>query len=282
MNSFSALVSTDWLAEHLEAPDVRIVDASLHLPDAGRDPKADFGESHILGAIFLDMAELIAGAPSPGDKLPSVEKFASRMRRLGLGDGNRIVLYDKSAIASAYRAWWMMRYYGHTDVAVLDGGFAKWEAEDRPIDFLPSPPKDRHFTPRVNAFSLRSFDQIVDNLTTQAEQVVDARSADRFSGATPEPRANMRSGHIPGSLNVPYSTLFAQDGTLKSDAEIASIFEAAGVDIAKPVITTCGSGVTASVLAFALEKIGALEVALYDGSWAEWGSRDDTPIETGA
>lgn len=282
MPDFSALVSTDWLARHLDAPDVRIVDASLHLPDARRDAKAEYEDSHIPGAVFMDMANLTAGTQDPGNKLPSFEKFALHMRQLGLGDGNRIVFYDKSDIASAFRGWWLLRYFGHTDVAVLDGGFHKWEAEERPTDFLPPIPKQRHFTPRINSFSLRGFDQMTRNLSTQAEQVVDARSAERFSGVTPEPRPNMRAGHIPGSTNVPYSTLFNGDGTLKTDAELSSAFQAAGIDIHKPVVTTCGSGVTASVLAFALEKIGAREVALYDGSWSEWGGRQDTPIETGA
>lgn len=282
MSEFSSLVSTPWLAARLDAPDVRIVDASLHLPDAGRDAKAEYEDSHILGAVYMDLAELTAGASDPGNKLPSLEKFASRVRRLGIGDGNRIVLYDKSDLHSACRAWWMLRYFGHSEVAVLDGGFAKWTAEEQPVDFLPPPPKDRHFTPRVNALRLRVLDQMVENLDTKREQVIDARSATRFSGETPEPRPNMRAGHIPGSINIPYSLLFQADGTFKDNAALEAVFKDAGVDIDAPIITTCGSGVTASVLAFALERIGALEVALYDGSWSEWGGRDDTPVETNA
>lgn len=280
MSEFSSLVSTPWLAAHLDAPDVRIVDASLHLPDAGRDAKAEYEESHIVGAAFMDLAELTAGASDPGNKLPSLEKFASRMRRLGIGDGNRIVLYDKSDLRSACRAWWMLRYFGHSEVAVLDGGFAKWAAEENPIDFLAQPPRDRHFTPRVNSMLLRDLPQMLDNLETKRAQVVDARSAARFSGEMPEPRPNMRAGHIPGSINVPYSALFQGDGTFKDNAALEAVFKDAGIDIHAPITTTCGSGVTAGVLAFALERIGAREVSLYDGSWSEWGGRDDTPVET--
>ncbi|MEM7569704.1 MAG: 3-mercaptopyruvate sulfurtransferase [Pseudomonadota bacterium] len=282
MSDFSSLVSTDWLAAHLDAPDVRIVDASMHLPDAGRDPRAEYDDAHIPGAVYLDMASLTAGAQDPGDKLPPFEKFASHMRKLGIGDGNRIVMYDNSAIASAFRGWWLLRYFGHSDVAVLDGGLVKWQAEERPVDFLPPPERLRHFTPRINSFALRSRDQMLSNIESKAEQVVDARSAERFSGATPEPRPNMRAGHIPGAMNVPYSALFKPDNTFKDDTDIAAAFESAGIDLTKPIVTTCGSGVTASVLAFALEKIGAREVALYDGSWADWGGRSDTPIETRA
>lgn len=282
LSDFSSLVSTDWLAARLDAPDVRIVDASLHLPDVGRDAKAEFEDSHIDGAIFLDLAELTSGASDPGNKLPSVEKFASRMRALGIGDGNRVVLYDKSDLHSACRAWWMLRYFGHSDVAVLDGGFGKWTAEDKPIDFLPPPPKDRHFTPRVNTLMLYTLDQMRSNVDSKAAQVIDARSAGRFAGTMPEPRPNMRAGHIPGAKNIPYALLFEEDGTFRSDEALAAEFNTANIDLTSPIVTTCGSGVTASVLAFALERIGARQVALYDGSWSEWGGRTDTPIETGA
>lgn len=280
MSEFSSLVTTQWLAAHLDAPDVYIIDASLHLPDANRDAKAEFEESHIPGAAFMDLAELTAGASDPGNKLPSMEKFASRMRRLGLGDGTRVVLYDKSDLHSACRAWWMLRYFGHSEVAVLDGGFQKWAAEEKPIDFLPAPPKDRHFTPRVNTLMLRTLDQMMDTVKTGDEQVIDARSAARFAGTMPEPRPNMRAGHIPGSKNIPYSTLFQEDGTFHSNDALADVFAQAGIQLDAPIAATCGSGVTACVLAFALDRLGAREVAVYDGSWAQWGGLSDTPVET--
>jgi thiosulfate/3-mercaptopyruvate sulfurtransferase len=280
MSEFSSLVSTDWLAAHLDAPDVYIIDASLHLPDANRDAKAEFEESHIPGAAFMDLAELTAGASDPGNKLPSMEKFASRMRRLGLGDGTRVVLYDKSDLHSACRAWWMLRYFGHSEVAVLDGGFQKWAEDGKPTDFLPAPPKDRHFTPRVNALMLRTLDQMLDNLNTGDEQVIDARSAARFAGTMPEPRPNMRAGHIPNSKNIPYSALFQEDGSFRPNDALADVFAQAGIQLDMPIVTTCGSGVTACVLAFALDRLGAREVALYDGSWSQWGGLSDTPVET--
>lgn len=282
MSDFSSLVSTQWLAQRLDAPDVRIVDASWHLPDANRDAKADYEESHIVGAVFMDIGELTDGAEDPGNKLPSLEKFASRMRALGIGDGNRIVLYDKSDLHSACRAWWMLRYFGHNEVAILDGGFQKWDAEDQAVDFLPPQPKNRHFTPRINALALRTLDQMREIVGQKREQIVDARSAERFAGATPEPRPNMRAGHIPGSINFPYTKVYNEDGTFKSAEDMATIFKSAGIDLGAPIVATCGSGVTASVLAYALDRLGVKQVSLYDGSWAEWGGRSDTPVETSA
>ena len=213
--------------------------------------------------------------------LPSPEKFSSRVRKLGLGDGVRIVVYDGAGLFSAPRVWWMFRYFGHEDVAVLDGGLPKWRAEGRPLEGLPPAPRERHFTPRMNALLARDIDQVTANLTSRREQILDARSSGRFTGAEPEPRAELRSGHIPGSLNLPYSELVdPKSGTMLPADELRSKFEAAGLDLARPVVTTCGSGVTASALTLGLYLLGHQDVAVYDGSWSEWGSRDDTAVRS--
>ena len=274
-----ALVGTDWLGRHLNAPDVCVVDASWYLPSAGRNPRAEFVEAHIPGAVYFDIDE-IADTDNPlPHMLPSPEKFAARVRRLGLGDGNRIVIYDGSGCVSAARAWWMFRIFGDHDVAVLDGGMAKWRAEGRPLQSAPPMPRERHFTARLNTTMVRDVDQLLANLERPEEQVVDARSAGRFRGSDPEPRQGLRSGHIPGSLNLPYPALFdGETKTFKDGGEIRAAFQAAGVDLDRPVVTTCGSGVTACVLALGLHLIGHREVAVYDGSWSEWGGRDDTPV----
>ncbi len=277
-----ALVSTDWLNRHLDAPDVRIVDASWYLATAGREPKSEYAEQHIPGAVFFDIDEIADTTNPLPHMLPSAEKFAARVRRLGLGDGNRIVLYDGSGTVSATRGWWMFRLFGATDVAVLDGGLPKWMAEGRPLDANAPMPRERHFTARLNTTMVRDVDQVLANLAHRTEQVVDARSAGRFQGSEPEPRAGLRGGRIPGSLNLPFAALFdPTSNTLKGGAEIRRTFEAAGVDLDRPVVTTCGSGITACVLALGLHLIGHREIAVYDGSWSEWGARDDLPIETG-
>jgi thiosulfate/3-mercaptopyruvate sulfurtransferase len=202
------------------------------------------------------------------------------MRKLGLGDGNLIVVYDGAGIYSAARAWWMLRAMGHEDVVVLDGGFPKWKAEHRPIEDMVPAPYPRHFTPRPNNALLRSFDQVKANIASKAEQVVDARGAGRFGAKEPEPRPGTKGGHIPGSTNTPYTEFTNQNGTLKSAAELTKIFAARGIDPTKPVVTTCGSGVTASIVLLGLAVLGAKKTALYDGSWSEWGTRADAPIET--
>ncbi len=275
-----ALASTDWLNRHLDAPDVRVVDASWYLPTAGRDPKSEYAERHIPGAVLFDIDEIAdTGNPLP-HMLPSAEKFAARVRRLGLGDGNRIVIYDGSGTVSATRGWWMFRLFGATDVAVLDGGLPKWIAEGRPLDGIAPMPRERHFTARLDTTMVRDIDQLLANVAHRTDQVVDARSAGRFRGSEPEPRAGLRSGHIPGSRNLPFTALFDPTGnTFKNGEEIRGAFEAAGVDLDRPVVTTCGSGITACVLALGLHLIGHREFAVYDGSWSEWGGRDDTPIE---
>jgi thiosulfate/3-mercaptopyruvate sulfurtransferase len=275
------LVSTEWLAEHLEAPDVRVADASWYLPQAGRDPRAEYRSAHIPGAVFFDIDDLSDEMSDLPHMLPSPAKFASRMRKAGLGDGHLIVVYDGAGIYSSPRAWWMLRAIGHEDVVVLDGGFPKWRREGRPVEDLPPTPVHRHFTPRRNPSLLRDFAQLQTNLQTRNEQVIDARGRARFRGEEEEPRPGVERGHIPGSFNVPYTEMTEADGTLKPNEALARIFREHGVDVQKPLVTTCGSGITAAIDLLALTVLGSEQAALYDGSWAEWGARADAPKERG-
>ncbi len=275
------LVSTAWLADHLEAPDVRIVDASWFMPGTPRDPKAEFLTTHIPGAVFFDIDEISDETTDLPHMLPSAIKFASRVKKLGLGDGSRIVVYDSLGILPAARVWWHFRAMGHEDVAVLDGGLPKWLAEGRPTEDGPALPQERHFTPRLQADIIRSVEQMRAIVETGREQIIDARATGRFTGEVPEPRAGLRSGHMPGARNVPLSALLASDGTMLPADTLASVFAEAGVDIAKPIVSTCGSGITAAVVALALARLGRPRSAVYDGSWTEWGGLPDTPVVTG-
>ena len=275
------LVSTAWLAEHLQAPDVRIIDASWYFPQEERDARAEYALAHIPGAVFFDIDDIADEASSLPHMLPSGVKFASRVRKLGLGDGARMVVYDQFGLRSAARVWWTFRAMGHLDVVVLDGGLPKWIAEGRPVEDIPTPPRERHFTPRYSSDLVRDLNQVKKALETGREQLVDARPAGRFTGETPEPRAGVRSGHMPGARNVPSSELIAPDGTMKSVAQLTEIFGKAGVDINKPIVTTCGSGITAAILALGLARLGKERTAVYDGSWTEWGGRDDTDVVMG-
>jgi thiosulfate/3-mercaptopyruvate sulfurtransferase len=275
------LVSTDWLADRLSAPDIRILDASWHLPGAGRDPRAEYEAAHIPGARFFDIDEIADTRSALPHMAPPVEKFVSRMRALGVGDGHRVVVYDSAGIYSAARAWWLFRLFGKGDVAVLDGGLPKWRAEARPLEDGRPLLGERHFTARRNAALVRDVTQMAAISKLGDTQIADARSPGRFRGDEPEPRPGLRAGHIPGARNVPYTTLLNPDGTMKDTGGLRAAFEDAGIDPARPVVTTCGSGVSAAVLNLALERLGNARHSLYDGSWAEWGAYPDLAVETG-
>ena len=273
-----SLVSTEWLAARLNAPDIRIVDGTFFLPTDGRNARSEYSRSHIPGAVFFDIDDIADDKSDLPHMLPSAEKFSSRVRKLGLGDGNRIVAYDSSGMGAA-RVWWTFRAFGHEDIAVLDGGLRKWMSEGRPVEDLPPMPRERHFTARFNNLLVRDKEQVESNLKTGREQVLDARSRGRFEARDPEPRPGLRSGHIPGSKNLPVNELFdSATGTILPPDQLRNRFEAAGIDLDRPVVTSCGSGVTAATLAFALHLIGHDHVAVYDGSWAEWGRPGDTPV----
>jgi thiosulfate/3-mercaptopyruvate sulfurtransferase len=276
------LVSTSWLAEHLDAPDVVVLDASWHLPNTGRNASHEFLNAHIPGALFFDIDELSDASSLYPHMLPAPEKFSSRMRKMGIGDGKKVIMYDTLGLYSAARAWWMFRVFGKNDVAILDGGFPKWKMEGRPIeDGEPTPRQERHFTARYQNMLVKDRTEVMNAVRTGQEQLADARSPGRFAGTEPEPRPGVRSGHIPGARSVPFANLVNSDGTLKSPAGIDTAFIAAGVDPSKPVICYCGSGVTAAILDFGLTVAGHERHAVYDGSWAEWGSVHDLPIATG-
>ncbi|MEM7668548.1 MAG: 3-mercaptopyruvate sulfurtransferase [Pseudomonadota bacterium] len=275
------LVSTDWLHERLNAPDIRILDGSMHLPDTGRNGRAEYDAGHLPGARFFDIDE-IADEKSPlPHMLPPAEKFISRVRKMGIGDGHRVVIYDQTGLFSAARVWWMFRVFGHQDVAVLDGGLPKWMAEGLPVEDDPVDPRERHFTGRRNSAMVRDVTQIAGTTKLRTEQIVDARSPGRYRGEEAEPRPGLRAGHIPGAMNVHYRTLLNSDQTMKTPDETRAIFEAAGVDLGQQIVTSCGSGVTAAILTLALHRMGHTRNAVYDGSWVEWGAYPDLAVETG-
>jgi thiosulfate/3-mercaptopyruvate sulfurtransferase len=276
-----SLVTTDWLANELGANDLRIVDATYFAGFGDRNAAAEYDAAHIPGAVFMDLGEIADTSSDLPSMLPTPEKFASRMQSLGLGDGSRIVLYDNSPYHTAARAWFMLRTFGAHDVAILDGGLAKWQAEGREIASGKEQLRHRHFTVWADDKGVRTLDQMKANVDSGAEQVLDARSAARFTGEEADPRPATHPGHIPGSRNLPVGQIFNEDGTWKTGDALRSAFEGAGIDLAKPLVTTCGSGITASALAFGAHLLG-VEAAVYDGSWSEWGADRTTPKATGA
>ncbi len=276
------LVSTGWLAAHLEDPDLRILDASWHLPGSGRDARIEYGRAHIPGARFFDLDDVSDSRSGLPHMAPPPEKFISRMRAMGVGDGHQVVVYDSVGLFSAARVWWLLRLMGKPDVAVLDGGLPKWMAEGHATEDLPPMMRDRHITVTRLNHLVKDVTQVAAASKLGDHEILDARSPSRFSGEEPDPRQGLRSGHIPGSRNVHYATLLNSDGTMKEPDELRGVFESAGADLGRPVITTCGSGVTAAIVSLALEVIGHGNHSLYDGSWSEWGMYSDLAVETGA
>ena len=275
------LVSTDWLAAHMKDPDLRILDASTYLPGVDRDGRTEYDTVHISGARFFDIDDVSDGRSDLPHMVPPIEKFMSRVRAMGVGDGHQIVVYDGSGLFSAARVWWLFRLMGQNNIAVLDGGLPKWIAEGREVEDLAPVIRDRHMTVRFQNQMVRDVTQVSSASKLGTSQIVDARAAARFRGEEPEPREGLRLGHIPNSRNVPFTDLLNDDKTMKTPDQTRAIFESAGVDLKKPIITTCGSGVTAAVLGLALERIGHDMWSLYDGSWTEWGMFPTVPVATG-
>lgn len=281
MDDPRTLVSTAWLASQLGNPDLRILDASWYMPGAGRDARAEYEAHHIPGARFFDIDEISDHRSTLPHMAPPIEKFMARMRAMGVGDGHQIVVYDGSGLFSAARVWWLFKLMGKDNVAVLDGGLPKWQAEGRALDALPPVIRDRHMSVQFRPQLIRNVTQVAHAAKLRSAEILDARAPERFRGESAEPRPGLRAGHIPGSKNVPFTALLAADGTMKPPEALRSCFEAAGVSLERPIITSCGSGVTAAIISLALERIGHRDHALYDGSWSEWGMYDDLAIEKG-
>jgi thiosulfate/3-mercaptopyruvate sulfurtransferase len=276
------LVSTEWLAEHLKDANVKLLDATFKLPGVLPLPKDDYLAAHIPGAVYFDVDAVSDHSNPLPHMYPSAEQFGRDVGALGVSNNDTVVIYDSGGWVAAPRAWWMFLSYGHRDVRILNGGLKKWRAEGRPVESGEVTAKTATFKASYDAKRVRSIEQMIANVKSRAEQVIDARAADRFEGRAPEPRAGIRAGHIPGALNLPYNTLFdAATGTMKPLEELRKAFAGAGVDTEKPIVTSCGSGVSAGVLTLALYRLGVQNTALYDGSWSEWGKADGPPIATG-
>ena len=273
------LVSTEWLAAHLGEPDLKVVDATFYLPHLQRDARAEFEQAHLPGAVFFDIATITDHANPLPHMLPDARDFAHAVGALGIASGDRVVAYGGRGLIASARVWWTFRVFGHERVAVLDGGAAKWKKEGRPVESGMPAPTPQRFAATLHKDLVADLDRVLATLERRDAQIIDARSRGRFAGTEPEPRAGLRGGHIPGSLNLPYDELYRPDGTLRPESELSDAFVKAGLDPARPVITSCGSGVTASVLALALHLLGRRDVAVYDGSWSEWGAHPDVPVE---
>ncbi|GHF25634.1 thiosulfate sulfurtransferase [Kordiimonas sediminis] len=272
------LVSTDWVLDNLDT--ITVLDASWHMPDSGRNAQLEYYELHIPGAIYFDIDVIANHESSLPHTLPTAKFFAQAIEYLGIRNTDTLVIYDRSMVRSAARAWQMFLHFGHREVYVLDGGLEKWINEQKPLSSHINRTYSNYPTPERFGNKFCAFNKVLEAIDNET-QIIDARPSDRFEGTAPEPRPGLRSGHIPGSLNVPFSSLFNEDGTYKDIETLQGIFTEAGLDFTKPVITSCGSGVTACALSLALAILGKHDVTVYDGSWTEWGMRDDLPIETG-
>ncbi len=279
-NRDSLFVTTAWLADHLDAPDLLVVDGSWHLPTANRDAAAEYAAGHIPGAVFFDIDAISDEDTDLPHMLPAPIAFSSAMRKMGLGDGMRVVVYDSYGLFSAPRVWWTLRAYGVKDVAILEGGIAQWQADGYRLEEGIRKRQPRHFTARFDHSLVADIHDVKTALDRGDIQVVDARDAARFTGEAPEPRPKLRSGHMPGARNLPWSDI-VMAGRLKPKAALEAAIRDAGIDLSKPILTTCGSGVSASILSLAFEHLGARPVPVYDGSWAEWGKLAHCPVETG-
>ena len=275
------LVSTEWLAAHLSEPDLKVIDATFYLPHLGRDAAAEFAQAHLPGAVFFDIEAIADHANPLPHMLPDAKAFADAVGALGIAAGDRVVAYGGKGLIASARAWWMFRVFGHDRVAVLDGGTARWKQEGRPLESGRPAPAPERFSATFRPELVADLGRVRDNLESKESQVVDARSRGRFAATEPEFRAGLRGGHIPESVSLPYNELFGSDDAMLPAEQVAAAFARAGVEPARPVVTTCGSGVSAAVLALGLYRLGRRDVAVYDGSWTEWGGRTDTPVATG-
>ena len=272
------LVSTEWLAAHLGEPDLKVVDATFYLPHLGRDARAEFEQAHLPGAVFFDIDAIADHATALPHMLPETGAFADAVGALGIGTGDRVVAYGAPGLIASARVWWTFRVFGHDRVAVLDGGSAKWKKEGRPLESGVPAPAPRRFAATRHEELVADLGRMREILERRDAQIVDARSRGRFAATEPEIRPGLRGGHVPGSVSLPYTELFSSDGVLRPDADVRSAFQAAGLDLGRPVVATCGSGVSAAVLALAMYRLGRRDAAVYDGSWTEWGGRSDTPV----